>query len=281
MSAEIQGRMQAPPDAFRFGQNWQRYLSDHVDPERERIAAESVASLLETDLSGKTFLDIGCGSGLFSLAALRAGAAEVISVDVDPDSVAATQSLRDAAGGPDHWRVIQGSILDDEVVAALPEADVVYSWGVLHHTGDMDRAVRNAAGLVAGGGIFCIAIYNRVTERFLSSQRWRRIKRRYNHSSRPVQVAMEALYTAYWYFAEAVRRKRLPRAAARAYRERRGMAVKTDLVDWLGGYPYEYATAEEMARFCESECGLERRKIIDLGPRDLGCNELVFDKPAG
>ena len=280
MSAEIQGRVQAPPDAFKFGQNWQRYLSDELDSDRERIAAESVAALLETELEGKTFLDIGCGSGLFSLAALRAGAAEVVSVDVDPDSVAATRTLRERAGAPGHWRVIHGSILDADVVAALPRAEVVYSWGVLHHTGDMDRAVRNAASLVAGGGIFCIAIYNRVTGRFLDSGRWLRIKRRYNHSSRPVQVAMEALYTAYWYGAEAVRRRRLPRAAAREYRERRGMAVRTDLVDWLGGYPYEYATADEMARFCESECGLVTRKVNDLGPRDLGCNELVFDRPA-
>jgi SAM-dependent methyltransferase len=270
----------APDDAFRFGENWQRFLATQLTPERERIAAESLKSLLETDLSGRRFLDIGCGSGLFSLSAYRAGAGEVVSIDVDPQSVEATESLRRSLGAPGNWSVVHGSILDDELVASTAPADVVYSWGVLHHTGDMWRAIRNASGLVAPGGMLCIAIYNRVSGRFLDSTKWLAIKRTYNHSSRPVQVGMEALYTGYWAVAEVVRRRRSPLKAAREYKANRGMAVRTDLVDWLGGYPYEFATAEELTRFCEDECGLRRRKLVEVPPRDLGNHELVFVRPA-
>jgi SAM-dependent methyltransferase len=193
--------------------------------------------------------------------------------------VQATESLREAIGRPDNWKVIHGSILDDDLLQSLTGVDVLYSWGVLHHTGDMWRAIRNASGLVAPGGVFCIAIYNRVSGRFLDSERWLRIKRTYNHHGRAVQIAMETLYAGYWAVAEVVRRRRSPFKAAREYKANRGMAVTTDLVDWLGGYPYEFATAEELTRFCEDECGLRLRKLVEVGPRDLGNHELVFEKP--
>src|SRR5205807_6328403 len=110
-----------------------------------------------------------------------------------------------------------------------------YSWGVLHHTGDMYTAMRNAASLVEPGGLFAIAIYNRVTEGRLISERWLRIKRAYNHAPRFVQVAMEAAYALYWSLGT-LRSRESPLRAAREYRRSRGMALWTDLVDWLGGY---------------------------------------------
>ena len=274
------GQEVAPPaDAFRFGKNWQRYVADYLDPERERIATESLRTLLETDLSGKTFLDIGCGSGLFSLCAHKAGAREIVSIDVDPESVAATTSLRESVSAPDSWQIIHGSILDEGLAERLSKFDVVYSWGVLHHTGNMDTAMRNAASLVADGGLFAIAIYNRVTGRFLDSERWLRIKRRYNNSSRPVQILMETIYTAYWTAATLWDRQN-PIRAAREYKRSRGMALRTDLIDWLGGYPYEFATPDETVRFCEDQCGLRSRKVVPEEPLGTGNNEFVFEKPA-
>jgi SAM-dependent methyltransferase len=278
MSADAEERIAAPPDAFRFGRNWQRYVADYLAPERERIAADSLRDLLEVDLTGRTFLDIGCGSGLFSLCAHNAGADTVVSVDVDPDSVAATSALRERAGAPENWRVIHGSILDPRVVDELPSADVVYSWGVLHHTGDMWTAIRNASRLVAPSGIFCIAIYNRVNGRFLDSDRWLKIKRAYNHSSRRRQIAMEWAYTLQWGLAE-VRSRNNPFRVAREYKQSRGMALRTDLIDWLGGYPYEFATTDEIVRFCEDELGMRTRKVVELLPLETGNNEFVFERP--
>ena len=278
MNAQTQA-VAPPSDAFRFGRNWQRYLADYSNPERERVAAESLHGLLEMDLRGKTFLDIGCGSGLFSLCAHKAGARQVVSLDVDPDSVAATASLREREGAPEDWRVLHGSILDDAFVASLEQADVVYSWGVLHHTGDMNKAIANAAGLVADGGTFAIAIYNRVTGRFLDSERWLRIKRAYNHSPRAVQAAMEWAYTLYFGLDE-LRSRKNPFRTAREYKSNRGMALRTDLIDWLGGYPYEFATVDELVRLCEP-MGLRPRKVVELSTMDTGNHELVFTKDGG
>src|SRR5205823_13815006 len=79
---------------FAFGRNWQHFLQN-VDEERIAEAEKSLCSMLEIqDLRGKSFLDVGCGSGLFSLAAIRLGASRIHSFDFDPQSVACTQTLK-------------------------------------------------------------------------------------------------------------------------------------------------------------------------------------------
>ena len=150
----------ADPLRFPFGANWRRFL-ETVD---DQIIAEAVQSLqvgLGTDtLSQDTFLDLGSGSGLFSLAAHRLGA-RVVSLDLDPESVACTAELKRRAGaGESHWRVITGSVLDQELLQSLGQFDVVYSWGVLHHTGALWQGLDNAARCTAVGGRLWVAIYN-------------------------------------------------------------------------------------------------------------------------
>ena len=263
-----------PPDAFAFGRNWQRYVANYLDPERERIAAASLEALVG-ELTDKTFLDIGCGSGLFSLCAHRAGASRVISVDVDADAVAATRALYARAGSPQNWQVLQRSVLDPALAQDLPTADVVYSWGVLHHTGDMYTAIRNAAALVKPGGHFAMAIYNRVTGRWLSSQRWWQIKRTYNYAPRHRQRLMEWVFASYWFLGR-LRHRQNPMRVAQEYRESRGMALWTDLVDWLGGYPYEFATVAEIVDFCTDSCGLVCSRVIPEPGSGTGNNQFVF-----
>lgn len=271
--------------SFSFGRNWQRYVSDFLTPEREAAARESLRELLATDLEGKVFLDIGAGSGLFSLAAYRLGAREVVSMDVDPASVACCRRLHAQAGAPEGWSVIEGSILDDDLVERLPEADVVYSWGVLHHTGDMAGALRHAASRVKPGGLFCIAIYNRVSGRVVNSDRWRQVKRAYNRASPRTQLVMRGLHRLYWSTYRLARLARLamagrnPVGAVRNHRPPRGMARTTDLLDWLGGYPYEFATADEIVYLCERQLGFELVNVVAVEPHQIGNNEFVFRRP--
>jgi 2-polyprenyl-3-methyl-5-hydroxy-6-metoxy-1,4-benzoquinol methylase len=271
-------RVARPADAFAFGKNWQRYVDAYLNSERVEVARQSLVDLIEQDLAGKTFVDLGAGSGLFSLCAHRAGAANVVSVDVDPDSVAACRELRRREGNPSNWDVCEGSVLDADFLAMLPQGDVVYSWGVLHHTGDMYAAIRLAAGVVKPNGLFAIAIYNRATGRFLDSARWWRIKRFYNHSGRRVKHGLEALMLAYW-TATQLKARRNPVRVARDYKARRGMAMTTDLVDWVGGYPYEYATADEIVDFCRAECSLEAIKVLAVPSTATGNNQFVFRRP--
>src|SRR5215471_2794120 len=119
-------------DRFEFGKNWQVFLRS-VTAERIKLAEKSLAGMLQTEnLEGLRFLDVGSGSGLFSLAARNLGAS-VVSFDYDPQSVACTAELRRRYySSSADWRVEQGSVLDREYLQRLGQFDVVLSWGVLH-----------------------------------------------------------------------------------------------------------------------------------------------------
>ena len=244
---------------FSFGSNWANFVRLNFSEERVDIAKRHLMDFMGLrDLKDKYFLDIGCGSGIHSLAALKANATKVVSLDVDPESVATTNKIRELHGNPSNWEVLRGSILDEEFVAQIRAADVVYSWGVLHHTGDLWRAVRNGATLVKEGGIFYIAIYEKTAD----SDFWIKIKKLYNRSSWPIKKLIELGYVWTVFF------RTLSPAKIKSsisyitnYKNRRGMEFWTDVRDWLGGWPYEPATPEEVTCFCENELGLEKVRI--------------------
>jgi 2-polyprenyl-3-methyl-5-hydroxy-6-metoxy-1,4-benzoquinol methylase len=269
----------AAGERFEFGRNWARFL-ELVDIARIREAEDSLSSMLdERSFEGKTFLDIGSGSGLFSLAARRRGA-RVHSFDYDPRSVNCAKELRrrydaDATG----WTIDQGSVLDDIYMRSLGTFDIVYSWGVLHHTGRMWDAIDAATRAVAPGGKLFIAIYNDVGSR---SERWKTIKRLYNQVprwSRPVLAAITCVPDEFKAFARAVLRG-VPGDFIRRWRSHnaRGMNHWRDIIDWAGGYPYEFAAPEEIFNFCR----VRGFTLIGLHCKGvgLGCNEFVFKRVA-
>lgn len=261
---------------FAFGANWQSFVK-LVDETRIEGARRSLTETLGvTDLSGRTFLDVGCGSGLFSLAAHQLGA-RVQSFDFDPDSVAAAGELRRQYAPRSDWSVEQGSILDEQYVAGLGYFDVVYSWGVLHHTGDLWRAVNTAAHLVGPGGLLFISIYN---DQGSASRMWRRVKRRYNSSGRVTRGLLVAGSFAYLGRHRPVRAvsrvvRRMPACEAPPVRAR-GMSARHDLIDWVGGYPFEVASPEEVFRRVHP-LGFELRHLKTCAG-GLGCNEYVFEQ---
>src|SRR5579871_3052389 len=178
---------------FEFGANWSRFLTVLND---ERIAQAETSlrgALGVQSLAGKTFVDVGSGSGLFSLAARRLGAS-VHSFDYDPESVACTRELRSRYFPNDEsWTVEEGSVLDVPYLRRLGRFDVVYSWGVLHHTGAMWEALGNVVQLVAPGGQLFIAIYN---DQGGASRRWRTLKRIYNQLPRALRPPFAAVTMA-------------------------------------------------------------------------------------
>lgn len=262
-------------DRFEFGANWASFLSG-LSAERIEAAEESLKKFLDVEeLNGKTFLDIGSGSGLFSLAARRLGA-RVTSFDFDPKSVECTDALRRRYFPDDsEWVVRQGSILDADLVGSMPKFDVVYSWGVLHHTGAMWQAISNAATLVAPGGAFFIAIYD---DRGLRSQLWKLYKRWYINSPAPLRWAMFAPAFAKIWAPTFVRDtlKGKPLDSWRRYKGR-GMDPWHDVLDWLGGYPFEVAKPEAIISFCKERGLLIAKLKTSVG----GCNEFVFEKSEG
>lgn len=252
---------------FQFGKNWERFL-ELLDDERIAAAEASLQDMLRVEeLKGRRFLDVGSGSGLFSLAARNLGAS-VVSFDYDDQSVVCTQELKrrywPAAAD---WRIETGDALDRAYMASLGSFDVVYSWGVLHHTGDMWSALENVAPLVSPGGQVFIAIYN--DQRWLSRY-WTRIKRFYN-SGLIGRWAIIGSHAPYFLVRQAVRA-----IVTGSGRRRRGMDPWRDMVDWLGGYPFEVARPEEIFDFFKARhFSLERMTTVD---GRHGCNQFVLSK---
>lgn len=263
---------------FEFGDNWSRFLLAFDD---ERIA-EAEAALRDwldaPHLRGKTFLDVGSGSGLFSLAARRLGA-NVRSFDCDPGSVACTSQLRHRFYGEDpNWIVERGDVLDRSWLAMLGRYDVVYSWGVLHHTGDLWRALENVAPLVAESGRLWVAIYN---DQGRKSQMWRTVKKAYNALPGYGRMAILIPSLIALWGPATVRDVAMgrPLSTWRSYKRRRGMSPWHDLVDWVGGYPFEVARPEEIFDFFHA-CGFTLHRLKTCAGYH-GCNEFLFLAPGG
>ena len=257
---------------FGFGRNWLSFI-DVVDEARIRTARDSLLQALHlSTLSGRTFLDVGCGSGLFSLAAYQLGAT-VRAFDYDHDSVLAATELRRRFAADSDWQIEPGSILDPEFVGGLGRFDVVYSWGVLHHTGDLWRAMDLTTRLVAPGGLLYVSVYN---DQGRQSRVWRQVKRRYNASGelmRAMLVAGSAIYLGRYRPFNTLRRAVGRRGDAVAPRAR-GMSRRHDLIDWVGGYPFEVAKPEEVFTSVH-RLGFELLHLKTTGG-GLGCNEYVF-----
>ena len=260
---------------FKFGKNWVEFLNNVGETQIAEAERSLKESLQVETLAGKTFLDIGSGSGLFSLAATRLKAKRVYSFDYDLQCVACTQALKQRYfPAVPHWVIEQGSALDKNYLDSLSQFDVVYAWGVLHHTGDMWRALENAIIPVKKkGGILFISIYN---DQGKLSQWWREIKRTYNIL--PASLRFLILYPVLilqWgrtTLSDFLRGK--PFDTWRTYSKKRGMSAWYDIVDWAGGYPFEVAKPEQIFDFYSSR-GFELKRLKTMGGHS-GCNEYVF-----
>lgn len=213
-------------------------------------------SFLKYDtLKGKTFLDIGCGSGINSAAAWLAKAEKIYSFDYDPDSVTATRQLHAFHGSPANWKIAHGSILDAEYLKTLGAFDIVYAWGMLHHTGDQWQALRNTAELMHEHSLLYIALYAKETQ-FPDWQYWIDVKQRYNRSGKVAKCVMEAQYIWQIILGKKFRNVfTLPRIMWQ-YQNARGMHFMTDVRDWLGGWPTEFSSVPETVTFADRELGL-------------------------
>ncbi len=260
-------------DRFEFGENWARFLQQ-LDDNRISEAEKSLKQWLGTEsLQGKRFLDVGSGSGLFSLAARRMGA-RVHSFDYDPSSVRCAQELRRRyfPDDPD-WVVEEGSALDADYLNRLGVFEVLYSWGVLHHTGSMWQALGNVAPLVAPGGLLFISIYN---NQGIPSRGWTLVKRTYNRLPRLLRPLVLWPAFAYLWGPKTLRDILIgkPFHSWRNYSTLRGMSAGRDVVDWVGGYPFEVARPEEIFAFYR-ERGFSLQRLKTCAGKS-GCNEFVF-----
>jgi SAM-dependent methyltransferase len=271
----------ASRDRFQFGANWARFLAV-VDDQRIAEAESSLQEMLGVQkLDGQAFLDIGSGSGLFSLAARRLGAT-VHSFDFDPQSVACTEELkRRYRPADDGWRIERGSVLDRDYMDGLGQHDIVYSWGVLHHTGAMWLALENAIGRVkpVTGKLF-VALYN---DQGWKSHVWWLVKLTYNRLPgflRPLFVGAMSVITGVAVIMKYTVKGQPMTAIRSVFRGRpdRGMTTKYDQIDWIGGFPYEFVEFETLTSY------LRARGFAVINARrntSWGCSEWAVERVGG
>jgi predicted RNA methylase len=259
---------------FSFGENWAEY-AQKIDEKRIEEAEKSIVRLVGKEaIEGRTFLDIGCGSGLFSLAAVRLGARQLLAVDLDPQSVETTRRTLSRHVPGANWDCRQISVFDLDP-STVGTFDVVYSFGVLHHTGAMYDAITKASKLVAPNGMLTLGLYGKTP--FCGM--WRVEKRIYSRSPKWVQKVIAKVYVEVVRLRLALKGESLKKKREQ-YWKQRGMEMANDTHDWLGGYPYESISPKEIMGFMHG-LGFEAvRSFVYpcIGLLGAGCDEYSFTR---
>ena len=258
---------------FAFGKNWASYSALIAEAQIEASKTALTKLIPAEEFKGKSFLDIGCGSGLHALAAADLGVNRIMAADIDPDSVATCRAVLSHNNIAAPWRAEVMSVFDLDA-ERQGTFDIVYSWGVLHHTGNMWEAVAKAASMVSPNGLLAIALYRKTyTDLF-----WKWEKRLYARAPKVIQSIIFAAYTAIFRLAMFARRANY-REFLSNYKSLRGMDHRHDVHDWLGGYPYETALAPEVdAKLVALGFKAERvfARPISHGILGSGCDEYVY-----
>jgi len=109
---------------------------------------------------GKRVLEVGCGIGTDSINFARAGA-ELTSVDLSPESLAVAAQRAEVMGVADRIRFLEANAEELATTLAGERFDLVYSFGVVHHTPHPDVALRQMRPLLAPGGTLKLMVYHR------------------------------------------------------------------------------------------------------------------------
>ena len=261
---------------FSFWKNWQNFLKK-INDENIDKAKEIILKFLwdENIIKWNTIIDFWSWSWLMSLAFLELWVKEIISIDIDDYSIECAEYLREKYKyNKKKWKILKGSVLDENFIKSLPKVDMLYSWWVIHHTWDMWKWLDLMLNLIKDNWYFYTAIYN--DSNFIlewTSKFWLKEKRIYS-KYKFLRYIIKPIYTFYyitWLIIHWIN----PIKYIKNYSFSRWMSFWNDIEDWLGWYPYEYATFDEIQSFFEKN---NYKLLNSKKVRSIWCNEFLFKK---
>jgi 2-polyprenyl-3-methyl-5-hydroxy-6-metoxy-1,4-benzoquinol methylase len=176
---------------------------------------------------GKKVLEIGCGIGTDTINFARHGA-EVTAVDLSAQSLEVARKRADVFGLSDRIRFFHGSAEDLASIVPPQPYDLIYTFGVIHHTPHPERVVEQMRGFARPGTTIKIMVYNKLSWKVFwilmgygKGQFWRLNELVATHSEAQTGCPVTYTYT---------------RAEARALIEHSGFRMTDAFVDHI--FPY-------------------------------------------
>ncbi len=134
---------------------WTEYIPEYEASEKHWLLFYS-----PEEVKGKTVLDAGCGTGVFSIIFARNGAAKVTGIDISPGSLGTARGLKEKFGLANAEFQQQ-----DMLHLSFRDAsfDIVWAWGTVHHTTDPLGAITELIRVLKPGGSLFLAIYKQTS----------------------------------------------------------------------------------------------------------------------
>jgi ubiquinone/menaquinone biosynthesis C-methylase UbiE len=138
---------------------WTEYLPEYDETEKHwKIFFTS------EEVAGRSVLDAGCGTGIFSIIFANQGAGRVTGIDISEGSLGTARGLKEKFG-LDSAEFMKQDMLD--LPFADASFDIVWAWGTVHHTTDPFQAIDQLIRVLKPGGALLLAVYTRTRLTFI------------------------------------------------------------------------------------------------------------------
>jgi len=214
----------------------------------------------EEEVRGRTVLDAGCGTGIFSIIFANKGAAKVMGIDISPGSLMTAESLRKKFN-------LQNVEFQKQDMLELPFGDetfdIIWAWGTVHHTTAPFKAISELVRVLKRGGSFLLAVY-RKTRLTLVHEIIRKTLIKTPRRSWTALSRILAFFLAPVVFLFKKREK-----------SRKGEKLSELILDWYFVPIRHYYTPEEMKIFLKGKGLVEEKFLPASGRFDSSSNFIL------